>query len=302
MNKLFKVLFFLAFLWILSYGIAYIVVSDNTISSEDTIAVIPINGMITLNGGSTLLQSSTSANTIVEKINEASANENVKAIVFEINSPGGTVMGSKKLADAIDNIEKPTVAVITEYGTSGAYWAASQTDYIIADELSIVGSISVLGSYLDFSGLLNDYNITYQRLVTGDYKDLSSPYKELTDDERDLLMLRLDAIHDYFVDDVAEGRSMSREELDELSEGLFYIGLNSIDIGLIDGLGDKDTGIEKAKELSNVTNGEVTEYTEEESWFDSFMTYSAYSSFHIGQGIGSVIINPESNQDLQINL
>ncbi|MBL7051805.1 MAG: signal peptide peptidase SppA [Nanoarchaeota archaeon] len=302
MNKLFKVLLFLAFLWVLSYGIAYLFFTDTTISSEDTIAVIPINGMITLNGESTLLQTSTSAQSIVDKINEASTNENVKAIVFEINSPGGTVMGSKKIANAIDNIQKPTVAVITEYGTSGAYWAASQTDFIIADELSILGSISVIGSYLDFSGLLNDHNITYQRLVTGDYKDLSTPYKELTDDERELLMLRLDAIHDFFVEDVAEGRSMSREELDKLSEGLFYIGLDSIDIGLIDGLGDKDTAIEKAKELSNITNGEVTEYAEEESWFDSFMTYSAYSSFHIGQGIGSVILNPESNQDIQINI
>ncbi len=299
MNKFFKVLIFLAFLWILSYGIAYFIVSDKTISNEDTIAIIPINGMITLNGESTLLQSSTSAQDIVDKIDDALENENVKAIVFEINSPGGTVMGSKKVADAIDNIEKPTVAVITEHGTSGAYWAASQTDFIIADELSILGSISVLGSYLDFSGLLNDYNITYQRLVTGDYKDISTPYKELSEEEEELLMLRLEDIHDYFVTDVAEGRNMPKEDLDKLSEGLFYLGLNSIDLGLIDGLGDKDTAIEKAKELSNVTDGDITEYVEEESWLDSLMVYS---SFHIGQGIGSVILNPDVNQELQINL
>ena len=299
MNKFFKVLIFLAFLWILSYGIAYFIVSDKTISNEDTIAIIPINGMITLNGESTLLQSSTSAQDIVDKIDDALENENVKAIVFEVNSPGGTVMGSKKVADAIDNIEKPTVAVITEHGTSGAYWAASQTDFIIADELSILGSISVLGSYLDFSGLLNDYNITYQRLVTGDYKDISTPYKELSEEEEELLMLRLEDIHDYFVTDVAEGRNMPKEDLDKLSEGLFYLGLNSIDLGLIDGLGDKDTAIEKAKELSNVTDGDITEYVEEESWLDSLMVYS---SFHIGQGIGSVILNPDVNQELQINL
>tara|TARA_Y100000310_G_scaffold345827_1_gene470707 strand:- start:12232 stop:13143 length:912 start_codon:yes stop_codon:yes gene_type:complete len=303
MNRLFKVLLFLGFLWVLSFGIASLMTSDNSIKvSRDTIAVIPIEGVITLNGGSSFLSSSLSAIDTVNKIKDANSNENVKGIVLEINSPGGTVMGSKKIADALKEVEKPTVAVISEYGTSGAYWAASQADLIVADELSIVGSIGVIGSYLDFSGFLDDHNVTYQRLVTGTYKDISSPYKELTEEESDLIQERLEGIHDYFVKDVAEGRAMEISEVEALAEGLFYLGMNSVDIGLVDELGDREDAIAFAEELAGISDGTISEYIEEESWFDSiFNSYGAYSSFYIGQGIGTALVAGDA-EDLSIRV
>jgi protease IV len=302
MNKLFKILIFIGFLWILSYGISYLMVEDTTLTSSDQIAIIPIQGMITLDGSSSLLSSTTSGSNIVEKIESANENDNVKAIILEINSPGGTVMGSKVVADAIKNTNKPVVAYISEYGTSGAYWIASQSDLIISDELSIVGSISVVGSYLEFSGLLDDYNITYQRLVTGQYKDIGNPYKELTSAEEAQIQERLDSIHNFFITEVAEGRDMTSSEIEELSDGLFYLGLDAVNNGLVDELGSKDYAINRTKSLANLTNVNLEEYTEETSFFDSLKEFTASASFYMGQGMGTTLFTSESSNDFQINL
>ena len=296
MNRLFKVLIFLGFIWLLSYVIAGLFLGNNGIStSGDTIAVIPIEGMITLDGGNNLLSTTTSGKDIVKKINEANEDPKVKGIVLEINSPGGTVLGSKIVADKLKEIEKPTVSVITESGTSGAYWIASQTDLIIADELSIVGSIGVLGSYLEFSGLLNDYNVSYQRLVTGEFKDISSPLKPLTKEEEILIQARLQMIHKYFVEDVAKGRGMETQDIADLADGLFYLGMESVDLGLIDEIGNKEYAINRTKQLAGISDGHISEYTEEKSFFATRKDYTAFSSFHIGQGIGSVLISTESS-------
>ncbi|MDP3728527.1 MAG: S49 family peptidase, partial [bacterium] len=211
-------------------------------------------------------------------------------------------MGSKVIADALKKVDKPTISVITEYGTSGAYWIASQTDYIVADELSIVGSIGVLGSYLEFGDFLEDYNVTYQRLVTGKYKDISSPYREMTEEEEELIMERLQGIHDYFVADVAQGRGMEIADVEDLANGLFYLGKDSVENGLVDYIGNKEYAIELTREMAGITEGEVSEYAEEESFFSKvFMKYTAYSSFYIGQGIGSVLFSVE-NSDIQIEV
>ncbi len=296
MNKYFNILLFLVFLWLASYGISFFF-TDDTVVSGDQILVIPVEGMLTFQGEGSLLSSSTSGQDLAEYIRDANEDESVKGIVLEINSPGGTVMGSKVVVDALKEVDKPVVAVITEYGTSGAYWVASQADYIIADDLSIVGSIGVLGSYLDFSGLLDDYNVSYQRLVTGKYKDISTPYREMSSEEEILLMQRLNGIHDYFVEDVAEGRGMTFEDVFALADGLFYLGEDAVDIGLIDALGNKDDAIRITKELAGLSDGYVSEYEEEEDfWTQLSKDYLAYSSFYIGKGIGSVLFSVDAEQ------
>ncbi len=125
-------------LWVVSFAIANLFFESNgDVSLGEKVAVIPIKGMITLEGGSTLLSSTTSGSEIASKIKDANADSQIKAIVLEINSGGGTVLGSKVVADAIKDVEKPIVASISEYGASGAYWIASQTDTIVADLVTI---------------------------------------------------------------------------------------------------------------------------------------------------------------------
>ncbi len=296
MHKFLKIFLFLVVLWSGSYLASLYLFTEDGYSPGSEIVVIPVEGMLTLKGGGSLFSSSTSGEGLVEKIEAANEDASVKGIVLEINSPGGTVMGSKIVVDALRKVDKPVVAVITESGTSGAYWVASQADYIVADQLSIVGSIGVLGSYLEFGGLLEDYNVTYQRLVTGEYKDISTPYRDMTAEEEALIMERLQGIHEYFVADVAAGRGMEVEEVSALANGLFYLGQDAVQNGLVDYIGDKEYAIALTKELAGISDGDVSEYSEEESFFEQMTKdYLAYSSFYIGKGIGTILFSVESS-------
>jgi len=295
MNKAFKVLIFIGILWFISFALSNFLISDSPISIGNKIAVIPITGTITLQGDSNFIKTTTSAEDIVKKIKEAEEDSSVKGIILEINSPGGTVMGSKRIADVVKVTEKPTVALITEYGASGAYWVASQCDYIYADELSIVGSIGVMGSYLELSGLLDSYNVTYQRIVGGEYKDISNPLKPMSAEEEVIIQERIDTIHTYFVTEVANGRNISYSEAKEFSEGLFYLGLEAKEINLIDDFGDRAKAVNKTKELAGIKEGKVIEYKEKKNFFNTFKEFSAHSSYYMGQGLGTTLISTENN-------
>src|SRR3989338_3973037 len=153
-------------------------------SLEGNVAMIKIEGIIlgTDNSG-VIFDDSVYSLDIVDLIEEADENPRIRAIIFQINSPGGSAVASEEIANAVRKTNKTTVAWIRESGASGAYWIASSTDYIVANRVSITGSIGVFGSYLDFSGLMADHNITYRRLVAGKYKDLGSPLREMTEEE-----------------------------------------------------------------------------------------------------------------------
>ncbi|MBI3883795.1 MAG: signal peptide peptidase SppA [Sphingobacteriales bacterium] len=164
-------------------------------------------------------------------------------MLFEINSPGGSAVASEEIANAVKKANKTTVAWIREIGTSGAYWVASSSGHIVANRVSITGSIGVIASYLEFPGLLEHYNITYQRLVSGKYKDIGSPFKEMTPEEKAIFQQNLDTIRDYFVSEVAKNREMSKKDVDKIANGVFYLGAQAKELGLIDELGGKDEAI-----------------------------------------------------------
>lgn len=251
------------------------------------VALIPINGVISSEEGSSFGEKITSSKEIVNFIEEADKDPSIKAIVFEINSPGGSAVASKEIVDAIKRTNKTTYSLIREIGTSGAYWISSATDKSIANELSITGSIGVISSYLEFSGLLEKYNITYQRLVAGKYKDIGSPLKQLTGDEQDILIKKLNKIHDYFIKSVAENRKMPVEKVTELATGEFFLGSEAKDNGLIDYLGDKETLKEMLKTDLNLTEIEFAEYKTNPSLVDIFSGVLSKYSFNVGEGIGS---------------
>ena len=168
---------------------------------------------------------------------------NIKAILFEINSPGGTAVASEEIVNAVKKSKKYKVAWIRDQGASGAYWIASAADKIVASPLSITGSIGVLGSYLEFSGLLTRYNITYERMVGGKYKDLGTPYRELTDEERILFQRSIDELHDYFMQDVAKNRDIPENKIREIATGMFYTGKQAKELNLVDVLGGKEEAL-----------------------------------------------------------
>jgi len=267
---------------------------------EDEILVIPIYGVIS-NENSNLPFGSSEVNSdsIISSIKTAKENKNIKAVIFEINSPGGTVLASKEIADAVKKLNKPKVALIRDIGASGAYWIASSTDKIIADELSITGSIGVISSYLEFSDLLNEYGITYERLVTGEYKDVGSPYKNLTEEERNLIQSKLNKIDQVFLNNVKENRKL--KDTKKIQTGEFFLGIEAKELGLIDYLGNKETAIEVAKNLSKIKEAKVVEFKEKKSIFDVLNKLNANAFYYLGQGIGSQLYYESKNKNLEIN-
>ncbi len=267
-------------------------------SNSGKIAIIPIKGTIaSSNGDGDFFRSGTiGSNSIVGFIESAAKDKNIKGIILNINSPGGTVVASKEIADAVKNVDKPVVALIREVGASGAYWVASASDYIIADPLSVTGSIGVIGSYLEFSDLFSEYGVKYQEIKTGDYKDLGNPFKNLSENERGLLVGKLQIIHNYFVNEVSKNRG---RDLSRYGNGLFYLGTEAMDIGLIDALGDKDDAVAKIKEMAGISEYELVLYEKQRSLLDVLSRISENFGFSIGEGFGATVL---SKDDFEIKL
>jgi len=255
------------------------------------VAVIPIEGEITGNGGSTTLGASTaSAKDIVSYIEDADADAQVKIIVLEINSPGGSAVASDEIAAAVKKTNKPVISLIREVGASGAYWIASASDYVIANRMSITGSIGVVSSYLEFSGLLEKYGIGYERLVAGSKKDLGTPFKELSSEDKAVFQKKLDKIHEYFIEAVADNRHLSYDSVKGLATGEFYLGVEALNLGLVDQLGDKDTLEYYLSNNYGLDSISYVRYEHKASLFESLTGVFSNFFFHLGEGIGSSFV------------
>ena len=253
------------------------------------VAVIPVKGVIvTEPSGGFYDQGNAVSSELVKFIKQASEDSSIKAIVLDIDSPGGSPVASDEIATALKKANKTTVSVIHELGASGAYFVASATNKIYANRLSWVGSIGVIGSYVEYAGLMKQYNLTYRRLVAGKYKDAGSPLKEMTPEEQALFQSELNKVYDVFVDEVATNRNLSREKVLELATGFVYLGTEAKELGLIDKVGTLDDAYADLEKELNITV-EPIPYEHTPSIFDFFGKIMSQSFFHIGQGIGTSI-------------
>ncbi len=254
------------------------------------VALIPIHGeILSTEDSSTIFSDIASSQDIVEMIEKADKNSNIRAIILDINSPGGSAVASEEIAEAVKKTNKTTVAWIHEVGASGAYWVASSSNYIVANRASITGSIGVIASYLEFPGFLGRYNITYRRLVAGKYKDIGSPFKEMTEEEKTVFQKTLDDLRDYFVSEVAKNRNMNKKDVDKIANGLFYIGSQAKDFGLVDELGGKEEVIRYIEKREGI-QADIVEYKKSKSLFDVLSKVMGQQSFNVGQGIGNALL------------
>jgi protease IV len=275
----------LVFLFIISFFASIFLSFSGETKKHGNVARIPIKGIITTEGS----YSDTVSKDTIELIKEANENPEIKAILFEINSPGGSPVATYEIADAIEKCNKTTVSLIREVGASGAYWIASSTDHIIANPMSITGSIGVIGSYLEFSGLMAKYNVTYERLVSGKYKDSGSPFKKLNDDERAKMQNELDVIHDYFIEAVSANRNLNYDYVKNFSTGEIFIGSEALKLGLIDELGSFDETEGYLEEKLNITKIEYANYERKMTFIDMLSGLTNNFGFNVGKGIGSSV-------------
>jgi protease-4 len=281
-------IFFIFLACIAIVALAFTSMDSTTLGSKAVI--IPIVGPISSYGdaGGLLASDSVSAQTIIQQIRQADEDPSVKAIIFEINSPGGTVVGSKEISAEIDKTSKPTIAWMREVAASGAYWIAASTDKIVADPATLTGSIGVTGSFLEFSGLMEKYGITYEEMTSGPYKETGSPFKEMTEAERALLQNKINALRDMFVKHIASHRDMSENAVLTLATGEVYLGQEAYDKGLVDVLGGKEEAEILAEEMTGM-DLELYRYTRKMSLIERLTQSMTVSNYWVGRGIGDSI-------------
>jgi len=175
---------------------------------------------------------------IADGIRSAEDYPNVKAVLLSIDSSGGDIPTGEEVANALKALEIPSVALIRSIGASAAYWAATGADTIFASRVSDVGSIGVTASYLDESRKDAQEGYTYVELSSAPHKDAGVPNRPLTAVEKTAIVSDLKKIHEVFVDDVAANRNLEREEVSKLANGLTYLGVDALEYGLVDKLGD----------------------------------------------------------------
>lgn len=243
---------FLFFILIFSSIVAITIVLTSLMSMFDRekrafsygkkVGVIEIEGMMT------------DSRRTLEQVKAFRERDTIKAIVLRINSPGGAVGSAQEIYREIRKTveEKTVVASLGSVAASGGYYVASAADGIIANPGTVTGSIGAIMGYTNFQELFEKIGLTPVIIKSGEYKDIASPVRELTDKERELLQQFTDNIHSQFIEDVAEGRGESQEAIRKIADGRIFSGETAKGYGLVDRLGNLEDAIEWAGRLGGI--------------------------------------------------
>lgn len=222
-------------------------------SLGDSIYEIRLEGVISAEKYSGLLMEETvTPEEIISQLDEAESNPDVKAILIRVNSPGGSAAASQEIYEELKKVEKPVVVSVSETCASGAYYISAAADSIIANRSSSVGSIGVIMQIPNFEGLFEQLGIEYVTIKQGEFKDVGSPDRPITEEETRMLEAQLKEIYEQFISDVADSRGMEISEVRELATGWVYLGTEALDLGLIDQIGNYKDAIEAAAELGGI--------------------------------------------------
>lgn len=230
------------------------VIQEKLEISENKIAIIYATGAINTGEGS---YNSIGSETTVKAIRKAAKDENVKAIVLRVSSPGGSALASEIIWREINlaKQKKKIVVSMGDYAASGGYYIACNADKIFASNSTITGSIGVFGVLMNNKEFLNEKLGLYIDTVnTHKYSDLGRGYRSLTSYETDVIQQSVEDIYETFISHVAEGRGMTKEEVDAIGQGRVWSGVDALGIGLVDEIGGLEDAIVSAAELSEIEN------------------------------------------------
>jgi protease-4 len=236
-------------LWVVGGGLGLlflvnVFLPDLDLSGEDRIALIRIEGVIL------------DAQETIGELKKYGENPSVKAIVLRIDSPGGGVVPSQEIYDAVRRVRtKSNKAVIASMGSvaaSGGYYIAAATDRIVANPGTLTGSIGVIMETANVEGLLQKIGVEGVVVKSGKYKDIGSPLRKMSDEERHLMQTVMDDVHMKFIEAVAEGRSLEVHEVQALADGRIFTGRQAKDAKLVDELGNLDDAIQLAADVVGI--------------------------------------------------
>ncbi len=236
-------------------------VSASCTSAQNKVAVISLNGPIQFESSGFFLGGSViTPESVRTELERARSDVSVKAIVLQVDSPGGSVAASQEIVNQLELVKKPIVVSMSDLAASGGYYISAGADKIVALPGTLTGSIGVISEMPNLKGLFNKLGIDMQVFIAGKHKDMYAGLRELTPEEEVIMQNMTDQLYNQFVQVVAKGRGLSEDNVRELATGQLYTGIQAKELGLVDELGGLQTAIDLAASLAGISKPEVEYY------------------------------------------
>ena len=221
---------------------------------------------------------------VTKDIRSLQEDDDVRAVVLRVNSPGGSAYGSEQIWHALSQLKttKPLVVSMGDCAASGGYYISCVADSIVAEPTTITGSIGIFGMMPDLSGLMGKLGVNTDAVQTNQYGDMGDPFRPMTEGEKTMMQRNVENGYDLFLTRCADGRHMTKEQIDKIAQGRVWTGEMAQQLGLVDKLGSLDDAISIAQRMSGVEQSKVKSYPEPE---DDMMSLIAGSGKKLKQRI-----------------
>lgn len=240
--------------------------------AKNKVAVVYAEGEITDNTGNGIVGTD-----MVKTFKKIAKDDDVKAVVLRVNSPGGSADASEQIWHAIQTLKQkglPVVVSMGDYAASGGYYISCSADYIFAEPTTLTGSIGIFGTVPNMSKVLDKVGLSIDGVSTNRHSDLQTNmvYKGMNQDEFKMMQTMVERGYDLFTRRCADGRGMTQDAIKAIGEGRVWLGKDAIAIGLVDALGNIDNAVEKAVALADLDSYQLAYYPEPTDLWANLLT------------------------------
>jgi protease-4 len=254
----------LAFVFLLVIALFFVLSSFSPALLGQCVAVVDVDMPLSVEGSPASIFGGAGypgSEELAGTIDGLNQRDDVGAVVFVFNSGGGSVVATREVYESVKTLDKPKVSYFREIAASGAYYVASGTDYIVSDPDALTGSIGVITTITSMEGLFEKLGINTTSITSGAHKDIGSPYRNMTEDERAIFQGIVDEIYSEFRGVVLENRKdrLNMALFNNVTDGRVLTGRQAFKVGLVDQIGNKRDAITKAADLANISYGSPEE-------------------------------------------
>ena len=241
--------------------------------SGNVIAVYYAYGEIDGGSSSASSEEGIDSKKVIKDLRKLKDDEDVKAVVLRVNSPGGSAYGSEQIWYAVSELkkEKPVIVSMGDYAASGGYYISCNADTIVAEPTTLTGSIGIFGMFPNAKGLTDKIGVNFDVVKTNKYADFGMLTRPMNDGEKGLMQMYVNNGYDLFLTRCSDGRGISKEDLDKIAQGRVWTGSKAKELGLVDELGGLDKALDIAIAKAGVDAYTVMSYPKKESFFESLM-------------------------------
>jgi protease-4 len=264
----------------------------------EKIAVVPVVGTITSAesqlGG---VQSTTTPEGLSDALRQAADDRSVRAVVLEVNSPGGGVTASDEMHQSIldfkESTDKPVVVSMGDTAASGGYYISTAADRIVANETTLTGSLGVIFQLTNFSEAADKYGISQVVIKSGKFKDIGNSFRKMKPEEREIFQSLVDESYEEFVDVISEGREIPKDRVREIADGRIYSGSRARELGLVDSFGGIDEAADIAADRAGAGETTVVRYVETPTFSETLLSGLAPREPEVEQVMDAAGLNLE---------